>query len=144
MRLLIDGDACPNKEELYQLALDYNIEMIVFCDYSHIINGEYETIYCDVGHDEVDQIIYKEAHRDDIIITQDYGLASLLILKGASVIHVNGFILDEDNIYSYLASRYESAKARRSKKKIKQMKKRSSDMQENLLSCVKFTIESHN
>ncbi len=67
MRLLIDGDACPNKEELYQLALDYNIEMIVFCDYSHIINGEYETIYCDVGHDEVDQIIYKEAHRDDII-----------------------------------------------------------------------------
>jgi uncharacterized protein YaiI (UPF0178 family) len=77
-------------------------------------------------------------------ITQDYGLASLLILKGARVIHVNGFILDEDNIYSYLASRYESAKARRSKKKTKQMKKRSSDMQENLLSCVKFTIESHN
>lgn len=144
MRLLIDGDACPNKEELYQLALAYKIEMIVFCDYSHILNGDYKTIYTDVGHDEVDQIIYKEAHHDDIIITQDYGLASLLILKGATVIHINGFILDEDNICSYLASRYESAKARRSNKRMKQMKKRSSDMQENLLNCVKCTIESYN
>ena len=38
MRVLIDGDACPNKREIKQLLDRYQIRMIVFVDYAHLLN----------------------------------------------------------------------------------------------------------
>ena len=42
----------------------------------------------------------------DLLISQDYGLASLALLKEALVLHVSGKRISEDNINNLLMSRY--------------------------------------
>ncbi len=37
MRLLIDGDACPNRQEVIELALHYGIEVLLFIDFALIL-----------------------------------------------------------------------------------------------------------
>ena len=73
MRLLIDGDACPNKEEVKNLAQKYGIEMIVFADYAHLLEDDYyHVVHCEVGRDSVDMQIINQARPYDLVVTQDY------------------------------------------------------------------------
>ena len=37
MRILVDGDATPYKDEIYSLTKTYHIEMHVYVDYAHIL-----------------------------------------------------------------------------------------------------------
>ena len=56
MRILVDGDACPNKTEIAALAKKYHIPMLVYIDYAHeLVNDYYEVIQCAIGHDSDDQ-----------------------------------------------------------------------------------------
>lgn len=59
------------------------------------------------------------AKRLDLIITQDYGLASLGLGKGCLVLHHKGFAYTNENIDQLLQTRHLSAKARRSGQKTK-------------------------
>ena len=89
--------------------------MLVYIDYAHeLVNDYYEVIQCAIGHDSVDLVMIKDVQVGDIAITQDYGLASLLLAKGATVIHPKGMIIDEHNIDSFLMSRFIAAKQRKS------------------------------
>ena len=45
----------------------------------------------------------------DIVITQDYGLASLLLKKARIIMHHKGFIYNENNIDILLQQRYNNA-----------------------------------
>lgn len=84
MRILVDGDACPNKEDIKEIAIKYDVDMIVFVDYAHMIEDDYYQVrQCDIGQDSVDMAILNETQSDDLIITQDYGLAGLILSKGA-------------------------------------------------------------
>lgn len=128
MRILIDGDACPNKNEIKELAIKYQIEMLVFVDYAHILADDYyQVIECAVGHDSVDMQIIKEVKAKDLVITQDYGLASLVLSKKAKVLHISGKIIDQENIDGLLMSRFVSAKQRRSNKHLKGPAKRTKE-----------------
>jgi len=60
-----------------------------------------------------DYKIMSMVNRGDIVITQDYGLASVLLGKGCYVIHHKGFRYTENNIDRLLSSRHASAQARR-------------------------------
>lgn len=35
MRILIDGDACPQKEDILDIARKYHKEVLLFIDYAH-------------------------------------------------------------------------------------------------------------
>jgi uncharacterized protein YaiI (UPF0178 family) len=114
MRILIDGDACPNKEEIITIALTHQCEVLIFIDYAHEIQLEHcQIIYCEIGSDSVDLQIIKEVQAGDIVITQDYGLASLVLPKKVKVLHISGNIISEDNIQSLLMTRFISAKQRK-------------------------------
>lgn len=121
MRIIIDGDACPQKEDILHIARKYHKEVLLFIDYSHDadISLYDEVIYCDVGHDSTDMMIVSKIHRNDLLITQDYGLASLVLAKGAKVLHVSGMIIDSDNIDELLYRRYGSAKLRKANYRLK-------------------------
>lgn len=129
MRLLIDGDACPDKEEIKHLAMCYQTEMIVYIDYAHVLSDDYfQVVECEVGNDSVDMRIVRDAKAGDLVITQDYGLAGLLLCKNVNVLHISGKIIDSKNIDELLMSRYVSAQQRKKTKHIKGPSKRSSDM----------------
>ena len=140
MRVLIDGDASPVKDITIDLCVKYGVECIIYMDYSHIFESNYaKTIYCDEHSDSVDLKISNDCLNTDIVVTQDYGLATLILAKGAKVIHNNGFIIDNNNIDSLLEARYIGKKLR-GKTKIKGPRKRKieddirySNMLENLL-----------
>ena len=120
MRVLIDGDACPNKREIKQLLDRYQIRMIVFVDYAHLLNEDlYEVRHCEVGKDSVDMRIVNEVKAGDLVITQDYGLASLVLSKNAKVLHVSGMRIDQENIDGLLLKRYEGYKQREIVKQLK-------------------------
>ena len=49
MRLLIDGDACPDRQKVIELALHYGVEVLLFIDFAHVIEDErIQIIMCEV------------------------------------------------------------------------------------------------
>lgn len=129
MRILVDGDACPNKDEIKQLAIKYQKEMIVFIDYAHMIEDDYyQVVQCDIGADSVDMALLNWARAGDLVITQDYGLAGLLLSKGVQVLHISGMKIDSSNIDGLLMTRYISAKQRKVNKHIKGPSKRTDEV----------------
>ncbi|MCR5307879.1 MAG: DUF188 domain-containing protein [bacterium] len=127
MRVLIDGDASPIKEIAIKVCQKYEICCIIYMDYAHEYDSDYaKIIYCDKGKDSVDLKIGNDCNKDDIIVTQDYGLATLVLSKGATVLHNNGFVIDNSNIDTLLEARYIGSKLR-NKVKIKGPRKRTND-----------------
>lgn len=117
MKIYVDADACPVKDSIISIAKTEDIPVILVTSFSHFSNAEnpagVETIYVDTGADAADFRIMKLAQRNDIVITQDYGLASLCLGKGCIVLHHKGFAYTNQNIDQLLQSRYTSAMARK-------------------------------
>lgn len=123
MKIYVDADACPVKDIIISESKATKIPVILVTSFSHFSNAKQplgvETIYVDSGADAADYRIMKLATKGDIIITQDYGLASLGLAKGCTVLHHNGFIYTNDNIDQLLQTRYLGAMARKSGQRTK-------------------------
>lgn len=125
MKILVDGDACPVKEEIINLAKKYQLPIIIYIDVSHIIEDCYASIiYCDKGKDSVDFELLKDVEKGDIMITQDYGLASLGLSKGSYCFDFFGKEYTKETIDSLLFSRFIAGKARKQKIKMSNPKAR--------------------
>ena len=123
MKIYVDADACPVKDIIISEGRNEEIPVILVTSFSHFSNAEQpsgvETIYVDSGADAADYRIMKLAGAKDIIVTQDYGLASLGLAKGSIVLHHTGFSYTNENIDQLLQTRYLSAMARKSGKRTK-------------------------
>lgn len=114
MRIIIDGDSSPVIEESKNIAQDKNIELIVFCDYNHNISTNYgEVKKVDQSFQSVDMEIINYVKKDDIVITDDYGLASLVLSKKCLVINSKGMVYNDTNIDNLLMRRHINKKIRR-------------------------------
>lgn len=132
MRVLVDADACPVKGIILEECIKYNIDLYMYFDNSHIYNDDYsKVIIVDKSKDSVDLKIINDLDKDDIVVTQDYGLASIVISKGAKAINNNGLIFTENNIDKLLFEKFLSVKNRRAKIKTKNIKKRNIEMDDN-------------
>lgn len=69
------------------------------------------------GADAVDIALINTCSRNDIVVTQDYGLAAMVLSKQAYAIHQSGRWYTADNIDTLLAERHIAKKARMSKAK---------------------------
>lgn len=132
MKILIDGDACPVKDEIAEVAFKYHVEAIYFCSVSHYsqYNIFSNKVLVDNENQAVDMEIINNLNEGDIVITQDYGLASLALDKNAYVLSFSGKSFTKDNIDIYLYQRYLSAQQR--KMKLKTSKQRKRQKEENL------------
>lgn len=117
MKIFVDADASPVQNEVISIANEYNLAVTLVKNYAHFSHDNnpphVDTVYVDKGADMADFEIMKLAKRNDIIVTQDYGLASLCLGKGCYVLHHNGFQYTDGNIDRLLSSRHASAMARR-------------------------------
>lgn len=118
MKIYIDADACPVVDSVILEAEKAEIPVVMVKSFSHFSPANdpsnVEVIYVDKGADMADFRIIKLVQQNDIVITQDYGLASLCLGKGCHVLHHKGFAYTEKNIDQLLHSRYTSAMARKS------------------------------
>ena len=125
MRILVDADACPVKNIIIEVAKEYNIEVNMYFDTSHEYCDNYSNVFIvDKSKDSVDIAILNNMLKNDIIVTGDYGLASLILSKGGYVINSNGLIYSSNNIDKLLFERFLGLKNRRANIKTKNMKKR--------------------
>lgn len=142
MKIIIDGDACPSINKIENLAKLYNINVDIVTDTSHIINSDYSNvIICDKGNQSVDIFIASNCIKNDIVITQDYGLAVMCLGKKAKVINPKGMIYGEDNIDSLLLNRYINQKLRKIGTHVKGPKKRSKNDDEKLIKNLECLIK---
>lgn len=125
MRILIDADGCPVVNETIKVAHKFNLESIIFCDTSHNFDEKnIKVIVVSKGIDAVDFAILNNIENGDIVITQDYGLASLVLSRNSYAINQSGMVYTNENIGELLYSRYISKKMRNSGARIKGPKKR--------------------
>ncbi|MGL4533462.1 MAG: YaiI/YqxD family protein [Fusobacteriaceae bacterium] len=125
MKIIIDADACPVTDIATKIGKEKGIECIIVCDTAHkIIKEGVETIVVPQGADAVDFAIISKTKAKDIVITQDYGLASIILSKEAQALNQDGLVYNKFNIESLLFSRHMSQKLRNSGKRTKGPKKR--------------------
>ena len=118
MRILVDADACPVVKLTERTAKKYGIEVILFCDTNHVLQSDYSEVRTiGAGADAVDFALTAECRRGDIIITQDYGVAAMVLTKGAYGLHQSGMRYTDENIDRLLMERHLAKKARMSKAK---------------------------
>ena len=132
MKILVDADACPVKEIIVRLAKQRSVPVTMLIDTSHQINDGYSTVITvDKQADSVDFALIGLLSREDIIVTQDFGLTAMVLGKGARVINQNGMIYTNDNIDKLLMERHIGAKVRRGGGRTRGPAKRTKDDNEN-------------
>ncbi|MDP4093455.1 MAG: YaiI/YqxD family protein [Bacillota bacterium] len=142
MKILVDADACPVKHIILKVSKGYGIPVIMFVDTSHILNDGYsEIITVDKARDSVDIALANKASKGDIVVTQDFGVAAMVLPKGARALNQNGLIFSDENMDRLLFERHLSQKVRRSGQRTKGPGKRTREDDERFEKALKDIIE---
>lgn len=113
-QILVDADACPVKAEIKQVAEKFQLEVTFVASFNHYsVNTDGENwIFVDTGKESADMRMMNLAKKGDIIVTQDIGLASILLAKGTFVFSNRGELYREEEMSLMLDIRYRHAKER--------------------------------
>lgn len=130
MRIYVDADACPVIPIVEQVAEKNNIAVTLLCDTNHVLDSDYSEVkVIGAGADAVDFALINLCRKNDIVVTQDYGVAAMALGKGAYAIHQSGKWYTDENIDQMLMERHLGKKARRGsgKNHLKGPKKRTGE-----------------
>lgn len=146
MKIIVDGDGCPVINLAISVAKSYEISIVIVKNYCHEIFDDYASIITvDKSPDSADFYIANHALKNDIVITQDYGLAAMALAKGAKCINQNGLIISSQNINELLERRHFNHELRIKYKKYTKFKKRNHEsnkkFEENLKHLIEHTLE---
>lgn len=118
MKIYIDADACPVIKIVEKIAKKYEVPVMLLCDTNHVLHSDYSEVkVIGAGVDAVDFALVGLCQRNDIVVTQDYGVAAMILGKGAYGIHQSGKWYTNENIDQMLMERHMAKKARRASKK---------------------------
>lgn len=82
MKIYVDADACPVVAIVEQIAKEYEIPVTLLCDTNHVLYSDYsEVVTVGAGADAVDFKLVSLCHKGDIVVTQDYGVAAMILGK---------------------------------------------------------------
>lgn len=107
LRILVDADACPVKEEIYKVAFRTGTPVVVIANQRIRIPDHELVSRIVVGDamDAADDWIADHSNSHSIVITADILLADRCIKAGAKVLAPNGKPFTEDSIGSAIATR---------------------------------------
>ncbi len=128
MNIYVDADGCPVVNIAIDIAKEYGLGITVVKNYAHVITSDYATIITvDISRDSADYCIVNKMTSGDIVVTQDYGLAAMVLARGGISINQNGYIISQDNIDGMLNTRHINQKLRRQNIHTSKFKKRNSE-----------------
>jgi uncharacterized protein len=107
LRIFIDADACPVKDEVYRVAARYKLKVYVVAN-SPILVPRVDglaRVVVGTGPDAADDWIVERVGRGAIVITSDVPLASRCVTKGADVLAPTGKPFSETSMGMALATR---------------------------------------
>lgn len=133
-KVLIDADGCPVVSETIAAARRFDLDVILICDTSHEMYREgAETITVSKGPDAVDFVLVNRVKKGDIVVTQDYGLAAMVLAKQGYPIDQNGRLYSAENIDQLLHGRHIAKKIRQGGGRMKGPKKRKAEDNEKFI-----------
>ena len=113
MKVLIDADACPVVDIAVKLCAKEGVPCLLLCDTAHAVYREdAQTLIFDKGADSGDFALVNRTCPGDIVITQDYGLASMCLGRKVRVLHQDGWEYTLDNISGLMEQRHANKKHR--------------------------------
>ena len=127
MKILVDGDSCPVKEAIVAIASRRKIDVVFVVSTSGYFDRGWkvQTILVDSLPQAADIAIINRVEAGDVVVTQDYGLASIVLGKHGKAITPRGRIFRERSIDSMLERRHLHHEARKAGIRVKGPKKRS-------------------
>ncbi|MBU1169258.1 MAG: YaiI/YqxD family protein [Proteobacteria bacterium] len=107
LHIFVDADACPVKQEIYQVANRYGLPVtLVANSFMRTPNEPRVNLkIVDSGFDAADNWIVDQVQTHDIVVTADILLASRCLQKDARVLGPTGKPFTENNIGDAVASR---------------------------------------
>jgi uncharacterized protein len=107
LRILVDADACPVKEQIYRVAARYGLPVLVVANSPLRVPDQAgaEFVHVPGGLDAVDDWIAEAATSADIVTTADILLAGRVVDKGAVCIDFRGKEYTADALGGLLATR---------------------------------------
>ncbi len=107
MRILVDADACPVKDEIYRVALRHKVPVTVVSNSGLRVPREplFDQVVVNDSFDAADNCIAEACDSASIVITSDILLAERCVKAGAAVIAPTGKTFTRDSIGSAIAVR---------------------------------------
>lgn len=107
IRIFIDADGCPVKEEVYKVAERYQIPVVLVANKRLNLpsNPLLEMVVVKGEFDAADDWIVDNSRPNEIVITADILLADRCVKKGVRVIGNKGEEFTEENVGSAVANR---------------------------------------
>ncbi|MGA1203833.1 MAG: YaiI/YqxD family protein [Planctomycetota bacterium] len=107
LRIFVDADACPVKEDIYKVAKRYRLPVVlVAAQRMRHPNEKWITLVeAGEGFDAADDYIAETVEWGDIVVTTDIPLAARCLEQEAWVLSPKGRIFDEESIGSTLGTR---------------------------------------
>lgn len=113
--IVVDADACPVKREIVETARKHGVPVLLVASHDHRLQAENGVAIMQVDRSDqsVDLYIANRVVRGDIVVTQDFGLATIALARGAIALSPRGQQYDDGNIDYLMERRHELAKLRR-------------------------------
>lgn len=136
--IFVDADGCPVVNETISIAKKFKMPCTLICDTTHEMHRDgAETVIVSKGADAVDFVLVNKVSKGDIVVTQDYGLAAMVLAKQGHPIDQNGRRYTNDNIDQLLLARHTAQKIRMAGGRLKGPKKRSKESNEKFINSLR-------
>jgi len=143
-KIIVDADAVPKKvlEICRRAADEFSIPLWTVASFNHCIDSHRHVVVGNASQ-ETDIHLMNMTVRGDIVVTQDWGLAAMVLGKGATALSPVGRIFKTDTIEFLLEEREVKAKVRRGGGRTKGPRKRTTEddvrFEQSLLILLKVT-----
>ena len=116
VKIYVDADACPVKNEIERIAIRHNLITYMVCNggIRPFRNPLIKLVVVNQAADAADSWIIDHIGKTDICVTNDIPLAEHCLKKGALAIKPNGIRFTDDNIGMAIATRDIMGKMRES------------------------------
>lgn len=107
VRILVDADACPVKDEIYKVAYRLNVPVVIVAN-SHFrvpAHPLIERVVVSDGFDAADDWIAEQSDAKSVVVTADILLADRCIKAGATVLSNTGKPFTGNSIGGAIATR---------------------------------------
>lgn len=114
MRIIVDADACPRDvlETCLRSGSEHGIKVITVASFNHNISNA-DHICVGDSPEETDLRIANLVRERDLVVTQDIGLAAIVLSRRGRAVNTVGREYTAENIDLLLAERAASARRRR-------------------------------
>ena len=100
MHIFVDADACPVKKEIIETARPFRVPVVMVASHAHRISPEpgVTVVQVDRSNQSADLYIANHVKPGDVLVTQDFGLASIGLSRRSCVLSYRGQTYSEETI----------------------------------------------